>query len=656
MSDVITLVLNNDSNSTYVIANNDDLSKVIDHIKGNHISKIFINDILLNSNIYLTIYNECGIMLGPSLSVNKILDYEELIKSFHIFDDNKIVDKLYSDLDIANDYTDVIVTKISDIVNSVNSSLLYGYLVYNLKKADVNARYLDMAYRDTGIAELLYLGMSKELIPYLISVKGRHCVNEDSEIFLYNTNINFRELLLSIFNVSELPYVTETEVTFYCDIISWLGIPNQQYSNMDWEHFINNGSPLDDKILALGLLFHNNDWWCNYSIPIGWKSRDQIWNTSFIFSNTNRLSVCYYDAYVYAARNTVSNLNMVNKKFRLALNNPNVINFFPMVFLHSQGLLKFYERRNDKYHINVSYISTLVKKLYSVRNHIKPKGLLIPPHLSFTEITNILIASCYFGKNAVLVNKYALEHLPEYYYNPNFVIPDKYTKEVGKSYSAFTWIFDLKLKVTWDKSSARLCIIHSIMNEYDVSFTIASHFYSNPSSNKALDYNSKHPPVTNCNLPKLQFKHNDIIMEILAKDDIINLVIGTYTSCCQHLDGAASKLCTESWTDVNSANYVFKRNNKIIAHMWCWLDKTGILVIDSIEGLENTPVESVANIVTQFAKTYQNDLYVSGTNYGLTNDVVNLLNVTKEIVPEPIIDYSYMDASPGSECYWIIPE
>lgn len=615
----------------YPINNPEDLFNYISKIKYGNISEIYLNGLKLNSRVTISITYAGGYRIYPELPNNIFLDIDAMDKLMYVINSDDLLKTTNVD------------GYINYVNGEINGMLTYDYLVDNLKIAEHNAKLLELAKDNVDIAALLHLGMSQDIIPYLLSVSD---------------SIKTYGLLQTIFDDSEIPHITETEVAFYCDIVRWLNIGSGQYRYLNWCSFIQHGSPLHSKTFALFLLFNSREETIFGRIkePLAWLSAKDNWRSNYLSRDSSRLNMSFSRACIATIGSLDASRHLLNKRFRLAFATSSLIEKYPVAFLSSQGLLKYYESASDKYHISNRDIILHAFYLSKMHKYIRTRGLVIPPHLTMTKITSIIVGTAYFGKNAIYLTKYALEHLPNAF-DPLYVIPDKFSKEVAESYNAFTWIFDLKLSVNWDKPSARLCIINSIMDSYKVSYDVAVQLYSNPGSNAALDFYSSNIPVTECNLPDFKFSHDEITMEMLPKDDIINLVIGTYTNCCQHLNGYASDVCKESWVDPNSVNYVFKRNNKIIAHMWCWLDKDKNIVIDSIEGLRNTPVESVVNIIDQFARTYTDgDLYVSKTNYGLTGEVTSCLNTTNEITPKPLYDYTYMDTEPGTDCYWVLAD
>ena len=147
-------------------------------------------------------------------------------------------------------------------------------------------------------------------------------------------------------------------------------------------------------------------------------------------------------------------------------------------------------------------------------------------------------------------------------------------------------------------------------------------------------------------LPKVEVTDGNITMSRVEKGDLINLYMGSLTSCCQEIGGAGEDVCIEGWVRPDSSNYVFKTSKgKIIAHMWCIIAKDGSIIIDSVEGFESYSHEyaSIANCIATFADQYTDPVYISKTKYGLTRDIRDLLTLSEEKQAPEYPEYSYVD-------------
>ena len=147
-------------------------------------------------------------------------------------------------------------------------------------------------------------------------------------------------------------------------------------------------------------------------------------------------------------------------------------------------------------------------------------------------------------------------------------------------------------------------------------------------------------------LPKIEVTNGNITMVRVEKGDLINLYMGSLTSCCQEIGGAGEDVCIEGWTRSDSSNYVFTTSRgKIIAHMWCILASDGSIIIDSVEGFESYSHEyaSIATCIAMFVNQYTDSVYISKTKHGLTRDIRGLLTLSEEKFAPEYPEYSYVD-------------
>jgi len=86
-------------------------------------------------------------------------------------------------------------------------------------------------------------------------------------------------------------------------------------------------------------------------------------------------------------------------------------------------------------------------------------------------------------------------------------------------------------------------------------------------------------------------------LEKLTYNAIEGPLLGLFTNCCQHLDGAASDAAKHGYQSPNGAFYVVRREDaarKIVSQAWAWRGKSGELVFDSIESLSDEIGDSIA--------------------------------------------------------------
>ena len=252
------------------------------------------------------------------------------------------------------------------------------------------------------------------------------------------------------------------------------------------------------------------------------------------------------------------------------------------------------------------------------------------------------------GYSATLLSRYWLQHY-DYEY-ASIVIPEKFKKSLATNHQALRWVYEQKLSVNWSFSnSVRKNVVEAIRREYDVSEVIAESLYDEPNSLEALKFAKDNPNAhikLNEVFPTKKYETEKYTLEMLDKTDLINLNIGTLTSCCQHFSGVGREVCKEGWIDPNSVNYVVRsKSGNIYAHFWAWASQQGHIVIDSVEG-KNDPelIEHTAELIKMFSEN--ENVMISATSYGMTADVREILGVTGSIqCPAPHYHYSYMDGS-----------
>lgn len=119
----------------------------------------------------------------------------------------------------------------------------------------------------------------------------------------------------------------------------------------------------------------------------------------------------------------------------------------------------------------------------------------------------------------------------------------------------------------------------------------------------------------------------------LDATDIRGPLLGLYTDCCQHLDGAGAACARHGWQDPTSAFYVVEYRDKIVAQSWAWRSKNGDLVFDSIEGRGGYDYNTVAEMFVTAAEQIVGRLCIARvlvgyTSYGITQDVRHYLRGT----------------------------
>ena len=341
-------------------------------------------------------------------------------------------------------------------------------------------------------------------------------------------------------------------------------------------------------------------------------------------------------------------------KLRLALNSSTSLE----VFLNTIGLGNKVIGSPDDSGFFGGYGYTMSS--FHARNILKDlkiKGKLIKPCHSYSELVSAAVWSTVLGSEYIHLRSYYLSHemLAKNY--PHGAIPVKYHAQIAKSASLCDWVFEKKIQISWDKKSAKACVLATLEGMYPG--IDPNEVFLNPNIREVLEYTGVNPSKNVAhNFPAIELSVGSVSMELLPKNDPINLYIGEFTSCCQKLGSVGEKVCTDGWNDKYSVNYVFKSatSGKIIAHAWVWEDIEGNYVIDSLEGRAHADISDISSLVFSFAKeckkTLGNSVRISKTGYGMTRDVISKLNLSEQTVClDSSTEYGYMDASIGQDLY-----
>jgi hypothetical protein len=77
----------------------------------------------------------------------------------------------------------------------------------------------------------------------------------------------------------------------------------------------------------------------------------------------------------------------------------------------------------------------------------------------------------------------------------------------------------------------------------------------------------------------------------LADDDCRGPLLGLYTNCCQHPQGAGASCAAHGWTSPLGGFYVVEADGRIVAQSWAWRTNDTV-VMDSVESLAPAYLES----------------------------------------------------------------
>lgn len=313
---------------------------------------------------------------------------------------------------------------------------------------------------------------------------------------------------------------------------------------------------------------------------------------------------------------------------------------------------------------SVKRTASVSRLLVLLRNGFKPSvKMKVLNNLNYTseEKASLLILSKILGKEVVNLKKFYLysEHIPK-----NIVditpVPVKFQRWVSTQTLAVNWVLEEGLDIDWNlKLSGKQNIIAALAVKYNVDEDTAEIIYTTPGIIESIEFAGKNPQVCGEGvLPNVKLSYEGYTMSRLEKKDITNLYIGELTSCCQKLGGFGESVCTEGWNDPYSSNYVFKKGEDILAHVWVWKATDGSLILDSIEGRSHADSRVVYELLMDFKESLDCDVLLGTSSYGLTSDILKFF--TEEFpeaisentkIPTSITEYSYLDATQGSLGY-----
>lgn len=134
----------------------------------------------------------------------------------------------------------------------------------------------------------------------------------------------------------------------------------------------------------------------------------------------------------------------------------------------------------------------------------------------------------------------------------------------------------------------------------------------------------------------------------LAANDPIGPMLGLFTDCCQHLDGAASSCAENGVTSPWSGFYVVEKNGEVIAQSWAWLGKNNELIFDNIEALRSEDYLSKIKTLYEAAaqKMLSDKFNVVGIGMSDDDDISKTLFDANEVMINAVMvePVSYSDA------------
>jgi len=158
--------------------------------------------------------------------------------------------------------------------------------------------------------------------------------------------------------------------------------------------------------------------------------------------------------------------------------------------------------------------------------------------------------------------------------------------------------------------------------------------------------------------PQVEVSLNGFTFRKLDYNDPKGALLGLFTNCCQHLNGAAASCARHGVQDESSAFYVVEKAGKIIAQSWAWRSKKGDLVFDSIESLSSEYADAIAGLyqkasIKLLGRLGIERVLVGYTSYGITSTIKHKCQIGSETYQEQMVSScNYMDGSRQ----WLIAE
>ena len=457
---------------------------------------------------------------------------------------------------------------------------------------------------------------------------GLFSVWKETESFVKSIR-NFHDSLFS-----EALYITGPSIRFNLDTIDYLNLWLEGYIREGGAYdVIRAGHPFISKIITDGRLEQDiHPYYNNIRGRASANTFDLGWD---IMSHLSLEAQCL----------------LVEGKKRLAFSHKSITNSY-----FSAAVLRQYYRTIGFGKLLENYECPMNNaKVFLGKPGFTPKQALNSGSYTTLDFSKVLEWSVILGEASLLLDRYWINHT-DLVREVN--IPRSMVKAVASNHRLMSWVFEHNLDVDWSVSkSPRICIIKAIMLLYGVDNKVATVIYDNPNSVQAVEFsrvNDNSDIKVSKSFPTNIYTSScgKYVLSMLPKDSLTNLLIGEYTSCCQHLNGAGRNVCIDGWFDQYSVNYVIKSidSGVIYSHFWMWESQEGLLVLDSLEGRSD---ENIAKVTLELVKAFirsNTNVVIGDTGYGYTYKLISDLGLAhKDTIkcPTPYTDYRYMDARDG---------
>ena len=130
----------------------------------------------------------------------------------------------------------------------------------------------------------------------------------------------------------------------------------------------------------------------------------------------------------------------------------------------------------------------------------------------------------------------------------------------------------------------------------------------------------------------------------LESDDPRGPLLGIFTNCCQHPEGAGATCARHGMESPDGAFFVVERHGRILAQSWTWR-KGSVVCFDNIEALSGDYMPIVAKLYQETADRLVGKLGITQVNVGSGYDDLGVQNYWPPTTPTAAPMGCYSDAS-----------
>jgi hypothetical protein len=173
------------------------------------------------------------------------------------------------------------------------------------------------------------------------------------------------------------------------------------------------------------------------------------------------------------------------------------------------------------------------------------------------------------------------------------------------------------------------------------------------SRERAIDYVAwlnSHPAKAKSNLPAVKVGGSEAglegewTFEKMSDTDLRGPLLGLYTDCCQHPEGAGAPCAEHGWVNPDGGFYAVRYRGRIVAQSWAWRSGDTV-VMDNVEALSATYMEGVLALYVEAAKRMlAADPKLRAVNVGQGHDDVGVGGLSLAVPVYPVGYNGYRDS------------